>query len=137
MRLAGGVAARMPRMRVVSRMTPAPLVWSLIASTWADARKDVADLADDAVGGNHRHIAVQAVAGALVEIEDAGLIAAAGADGLRGEGRINVLLLKAEECLQALALAGIFEQGSLLQAQPVDGLAADPCSVARTWRRSM
>ncbi len=83
--------------------------------------KDFAHLAHDPIRGNHRHIAVQAVGRTLVEIEDAGLIAAAGADGLRGHRLVDVLLLEAEQALQALALAGIFKQGSLLQAQPVDG----------------
>jgi hypothetical protein len=84
--------------------------------------KDLAHLAYDSVGGNHSHIAVQAVGRTLVKIEDARLIAAAGADSLRGNRRINVFLLEAEELLQPLALAGIFKQGSLLQAEAVDGL---------------
>ncbi len=84
--------------------------------------KDLAHLAHDPIGGNHRHIAGKAVGRTFVEIEDARLIAAAGADGLRGDRRVNVLLLEAEEGLQALALAGIFKQGGLLQAQAVDGL---------------
>ena len=40
---------RMPRIRVVSRITPAPLVWSLMASTCAECGKDVAHLAHDSV----------------------------------------------------------------------------------------
>ena len=86
------------------------------------AGKDVADLADDAVGGDDGHVRLQAVVGALVEIEDAGLIAAAGADGLGGEGGVDVAVLEVEEGLEALALAGIFKQGGLLEAQAVDGL---------------
>ena len=109
-------------MRVVCRITPAPLVWSLMASTWAEWGKTSRTLPTIPSGGNHRHIAVQAVGRTFVEIEDARLIAAAGADGLRGHRRVNVLLLEAEEVLQALALAGIFKQGGLLQAQAVDGL---------------
>ena len=59
---------------------------------------------------------------ALVDIEDARLVAAAGADGLRGNGLVDVFLLEVQQGLQPLSLAGIFKQSGLFQAQPVDGL---------------
>ena len=55
-------------------------------------------------------------------IEDARLIAAAGADGLRGQRLVDILLLEVHQRLQALSLLGVFKQRRLLQTQPVDGL---------------
>jgi hypothetical protein len=84
--------------------------------------KDFADFAHDAVGRDDRHVAFQLVVGAFVNVEEPRLIAAAGSDGLRGYGLVDVLLLEADEGLEALALLGVFKQGGLLKAQAVDGL---------------
>src|SRR5580658_1779596 len=83
--------------------------------------KHVADLADDSVRSDDGVVAGQAVGGTLVDVEDVGQLAAAGADGLGGHGFVNVLLLKFVERLQTFALLGVFEQGGLLKAEAVDG----------------
>ena len=63
--------------------------------------EDVADLADDAVGGDDGHVGLEAVGGALVDVEHAGLVDAAGADDLGGDGLRDILLLEAEDGLRA------------------------------------
>ncbi len=85
-------------------------------------RKDVAHLSYDAVRCNHRHIRLEAVAGALINIKNLRSVAAAGAVSLRGKGGIDVLLLEAEQSLETLALAGVFKQCGLLKPQPAYGL---------------
>ena len=122
-------------MRVVSRMTPAPLVWSLMARTWAEWGKTSRTLPTMPSGVMTAMSRLEAVGGAFVDVEDAGLVAAAGADGLGGQGLVDVLLLEAEEGLKTLALAGIFKQRGLLKAETVDGLL-QVLVLRRTWRRS-
>ena len=85
-------------------------------------RKHLAHLSNNSIGGDDRHIAVQPRVLSLIEVEDAGLIGSAGPNDLCSHGFIDVFLLKVEHRLQALPLAGIFQQGGLLEAKPVDGL---------------
>jgi len=61
--------------------------------------EDVANLADDAEGGDDGHVGLEAVGGTLIDIEDAGEVGAAGADDLRGEGGRDVVLLEGEKGL--------------------------------------
>jgi hypothetical protein len=86
------------------------------------ARKNLAHLAHNPVWRDDGHIRLKAVIASLVDIENARLITAAGADGLRGQRLVNVLLLEAHQRLQPLALARVFQQRRLLQAKPVEGL---------------
>lgn len=78
-------------------------------------RKDISHLAHDAVRCNHRHIRLQAVVRALIDIEDMRTVTATGAVDLGGQRGIDVLLLEAEQRLQPLALACILQQRGLLQ----------------------
>jgi hypothetical protein len=82
--------------------------------------KDVADLADDSVGRNHSHVGLETVGGTLVDVENAGLIFAAGSDDLRGDGRGDVMLAEGEELLQAKALGGVLGELGLLEAEARD-----------------
>ena len=109
-------------MRVVSRITPAPLVWSLMASTCAVCGKTSRTLPTMPSGVITAMSRLKPVSLALVDVEDVRLVAAAGADDLRGHGLVDVFLLEVEQRLQPLALLGILKQCGLLQAQPVDGL---------------
>ena len=115
-------------MRVVSRITPAPLVASLIASTCAVCGNTSRTLPTMPSARDHRHIRLQAVARSLVDIENVRAVAAAGAVSLRRQRGVDVLLLEAQQRLQPLALPRVFKQRGLLQPQPVDGLLADPGS---------
>src|ERR1035441_10128778 len=81
----------------------------------------LAQLTDDAVRRDDRHVAAEAVGRSLVKIEDTRLVAAAGADDLGGQCFVYIFFLEVHEGLQAPALAGIFKQSGLLKAQPVDG----------------
>lgn len=79
--------------------------------------KDVAELADDAIGGDDGHVGFESVGGAFIDVEDAGEVAAAGADDLGGYGGVDVVLLEGEKGLEALTLQGIFGDGGLLKAK--------------------
>ena len=79
--------------------------------------EDVAELADDAVGGDDGLIGLEAVVGALVDVEDAGEVGAAGADDLGGDGGGDVVLLEVEQRLEAVALEGVLGDGGLLEAE--------------------
>ena len=57
---------------------------------------------------------------ALVDVEDAGEVAAAGADDLRGDGGGDVVLLEVEQGLKAMALDGVFSEGGLFEAHAGD-----------------
>ena len=86
-------------------------------------REDVAELADDAVGRDDGLVGLEAVVGAFVDGR-AGVraVGAAGADDLRGDGGGDVVLLEAEQRLQAAALRGVFCEGGLLLAEAGDFL---------------
>ena len=79
--------------------------------------EDVAELADDAVGGDDGLIGLEAFGGAFVDVDDAGELGAAGADDLGGDGLGDVVLLKVEESLEAVALEGVLGDGGLLDAE--------------------
>ena len=85
-------------------------------------RIDLAQLAHNAVGGDDGHIRRQALARAFVDVEDARAVAAARSDRLRRQRLVDVLLLEVDQRLQAFALACVFQQRGLFQAQPVDRL---------------
>ena len=108
-------------MRVVSRITPAPLVWSLMASTWAVWGKTSRTLPTMPSAVMTALSRCSPSADALVDVEDAGLVAAAGTDGLCGNRLVDVFLLEAVERLETLALVGVFKQCRLLEAETVDG----------------
>ena len=82
-------------------------------------REDIAHLADNAIGRDDGHIRMNAVCRAFVNVEDAGLVGAAGSNHLRGHGLIDVLLLETQQRLQSLILEHIFNQRCLLQAQTI------------------
>ena len=82
--------------------------------------EDVAELADDAVGRDDGHVGLEIVVRALVDVEDVGEIAAAGADDLRGDGGGDVVLLEGEQRLETMALDGVFGEGGLLEAEAGD-----------------
>jgi len=63
-KLAEALPVRMRGCGLVSRMTPAPLVWSLMRRTWAVAGKDVATL-QRCRRGDDGHVRLQVVVGAL------------------------------------------------------------------------
>src|ERR1039458_6394656 len=85
-------------------------------------RIDFANLADDAISGDHRHLHADALVFSLVEIENPRLVRAAGSDDLGSDGGVNVLLLEIQHGLETLTLARVFKQCSLLQPEAVDGL---------------
>ncbi len=58
----------------------------------------------------------------LVDVKHARLVGPAGADGLRRDRLVDVLLLEIQQRLQPLTLLGVFEKSGLLQPQPVDCL---------------
>ena len=60
---------------------------------------------------------------ALVDVDDAGEIGAAGADDLGGDGVGDVVLLEGEEGLEAMALEGVLGDGGLLEAHVGELLA--------------
>src|SRR5581483_4813252 len=84
---------------------------------------DTNDLADHAIGGDDRHVVAHAIFGALVDVNAAGKFAAGSADDLRRQRLGDVLLLEAQQSLEAGRLAGILGQANLLQPQPLNFLA--------------
>jgi hypothetical protein len=85
-------------------------------------RIDFAHFADNAIRGDHCHIAFEFRVRTLIDIEEPRLVAAAGADDLRGLCLVDVFLLKIHQCLQALSLACVFKKRGLLQTEPVEVL---------------
>ncbi len=83
-------------------------------------REDVSDLADDTVGGDHGHVGLETVGGAFIDVEDAGELGSAGSDDLCRDGGGDVVLLKGEEGLEAVALDGVLGDGGLLEAKLID-----------------
>ncbi len=79
--------------------------------------EDVAELADDSVGGDDGHVGVEAVVRALVEGEDARAVGAGGADDLGGDGLGRVLLAEGEEGLEALAFERLLGEGGALETE--------------------
>ena len=79
---------------------------------------DLAHLADDAVGGDHGHVALDPVVGPLVDVEDERLIAAAGADGLSSQRLIDI-----SSAGSPSALAGVLPAWRLQEAPPAPDAA--------------
>jgi hypothetical protein len=82
--------------------------------------EDVAEFSDDAVGGDDRLVGLEAILRALVDVKDAGEIVSAGADDLGCDCGGDIVLLEVEDGLEAVALDGIFGEGSLLEAEAGD-----------------
>ena len=78
--------------------------------------KYIAQLNHYAVMGDDRHVGPEAVVPALIDGQHAGLVAAAGADHLRGYRRSDVALLEPKHGLQALSLERVFRDGRLRNA---------------------
>ena len=55
-------------------MPPTPLDWSSISSTCAVEPKHLQNLPNDAVDRNDRHVGLDAVVFAFIDINDAGLL---------------------------------------------------------------
>ena len=83
------------------------------------AAKHVAHLAHYAIGSDDRHIRFEAVLGAFIDHQHARQIGAAGADDVGRTGLRDVLLLKAEQFLQAQTFAGIDGQRRLFQPHAI------------------
>ena len=114
------VPRRMARMRVVASRTPAPEVWSLMSSTCEVWGKTSRSLPTMPSGVMTAWSGLRPSLRALVDIEDAGEIGAAGADDLRGDGGGDVVLLEVEQGLQAMALEGVLRERGLLEAEAGD-----------------
>ncbi len=78
-------------------------------------RIDDQHFADDSVGGDDRHVALDAGILALIDVDDAGKVAAAGADDLRGHGPGDELFFESDQGLQAAGLGGVFAEPHLFK----------------------
>ena len=110
-------------MRVVSRITPAPLVWSLMASTCAvcgNTSRTLPTMPSGVITAMSRSMPVVL---ALVDIEHARLVGSAGADGLRRDASCRCI---SAENSAAPAVAG---PGARLQAaRPAPAAIGRPSS---------
>jgi hypothetical protein len=81
-------------------------------------RKHVAQLAYNAIRGNHCLVRLEAVHRTLVDVEDARHIASAGADDLGRDRSRDIVLLERQQFLQAVSLDRVFSECGLLDPHP-------------------
>ena len=84
------------------------------------SREHLDDLADDAGWGDDRHVGLDAVFRALVDVEYARLLAAAGADDLRRHRALDVLLLELQQCLDPACHARVFAEPRVVDLHALD-----------------
>ena len=106
-------------MRVVSSNHPRAAGLVVDGQHLRRVGKHFPHLAHDAVRGDDRHIALEAVIVAFVNGENLRLVGTAGPDDLGRQRLIEIFLLEIEHGLQAMPLARIFKQCSLFQAETV------------------
>ncbi len=72
------------------------------------------------VGSDDGHVGLDAVVRALVEVEDARLLAAAGADHLCGNRAVDVLFFEGQQCLDPPRHAGVFADPRVVDLHAIE-----------------